>query len=199
MAYVNEFFYRPAYEPLDKVHIFLKFLCRSSETVVVIPAVYEIFGGEFYSALFFKVCDKYRVSSLRVAEPLDLFFFAEIIENERKLIEKRGKSYDVRFGIFFAPLFHMLDDILLRIRESGVVCQLFLACPTVRKIIVYLHGVPGHSCQKRHRVFVERFTVFYLHSSFLTAYLPCLYLFAGGSVVHLPQVEIRIIRVEFVG
>ena len=126
-------------------------------------------------------------------------FFAEIIEDERELIQERSKSYNARFGVFFAPLLHMLHDILLRIRECGVVSELFFAGPLVSKIVIYLHGVPGYPCQKRYGVFVERLTIFYFYHAFLLTNLPTLYLFARSTVVYLPQIEIRIVGVEFVG
>ena len=198
MAYIHEFFYRFAYESLYEIHILFKLFGRQSETVVVISAVYEVFGGEFYSAFLFKVCDKYRVSGLRVAEPLDLPLLAEIIEDKRKLIEERSKPHYARFWVLFAPLFHMLYDVLLRIRKSGVVSKLFFASPLVSEIIIYLYGMPRYSRQKSYRVFVEKFTVFYLHRAFLLIRIPGFYLFARGPVVYLPQIKISIIGVELV-
>ena len=55
MNYIHEFPYGFAYESLYEVHILSELFGGRSETIVIISAVYEVFGYEFYSAFLFKV------------------------------------------------------------------------------------------------------------------------------------------------
>ena len=200
MADFHQFSDRFAYEPFHIVHILFELFRGRSETVVIIPAVYEIFRYQFYSALFFKIRHQHGIRRLRVPEPFHLLLFSEVVENQRELIQKRRESHHVRFRVLFAPFLHMLRDILLRRRKRRVVRQLLLARPFVRYVIVYLHRVPRYARKKRYRVFVEFFAIFYRYDS---AFLVCppvaaRYFLSRGAIVYLPQSDIRIVRREFV-
>ena len=188
VADFHKLFNRFAYEPFHIVHILFELFRGRSEAVVVIPAVHEIFRYQFYSAFFFKIRHQHGVRRLRIPEPFHLPLFSEVVENQRELIQKRRESHHVRFQILFAPLLHMLHDILLRRRKRGIVRQLLFARPFVRYVIVYLHRMPRYARKKRYRVFVERFAVFYRYDS---AFLVCLpvaarYFFPRGAIVYLP-------------
>ena len=188
MADFHKFFNRFAYKPFHIVHIFFELFRGRSETVVIIPAVYEIFSHQFYSAFLFKIGYQHGICRLRIPEPFHLLLFSEIVEDKRELIQKRRESHHVRFRVLFAPLLHMLHDILLRRGKRQIVRQLLLARPLVRQIIIYLYRVPRYARKKRYRIFMKLFTIFYRYNSALLIdpLIAPQHFFSHRTIIHLP-------------
>lgn len=161
VADIDELPYRLAHEFADEAHVFAELFLRAAEGAVITAPVHEILRAEPDPRLLFESVHEHGIGGLRIAEPLDEFFFAQLVENEGELIEEGGETHHVGVGVFLAPPAHMFLDIFPRVRIGGVVSELLLARPVVGQIIVDLHGVP---CDARHEgngVFVHAHGVFH--------------------------------------
>ena len=197
---IHEFAHRFRNKPCDKVLPFLELVCRTAERIVVIAVIDKVFRRQLYARFLCERVDEHGISGLCIAEPLDVLFLAVLVEDERKLIQKGGKAYHVGVGVTLAPFPHMLLYVLFGSGICGIVRQLLFACPIIGDIIVYLHGMPGNPRQKRYRILVHSFGVLYRYFVLLLVYVPRLsrQTFSRGAVVHLPTLNLGIVRIELV-
>ena len=92
----------------------------------------------------------------------------------------------------------MFDNIFLSGGECGIVSELFFASPFVRKVVINLNGVPGHSREESHRIFVERDSIFNRNYAVNRVIAPLFVFDARRSVINFPKVYIGVIGIELV-
>ena len=141
---------------LERLKI-LVFFARNPVLVVVVALINDIFGPEFVSGLFFKLFENIRRDGCGIAVPVDVFFPAELVKDERKLVEERCEAQNIHIVVLPDEAPQALHGKGVRFRLAHVEGDLVLkVLPAVRHGVVHMHRIPDEVREEAHRVFVIR-------------------------------------------
>ena len=132
----------------------LVFFARNPVLVVVVALINDIFGPEFVSGLFFKLPENIRRDGCGIAVPVDVFFPAELVKDERELVEERCEAQNIHIVVLPDEAPQALHGKGVRFRLAHVEGDLVLkVLPAVRHGVVHMHRIPDEVREEAHRVF----------------------------------------------
>ena len=141
---------------LERLKI-LVFFAWHAVLVVVIALIDDILGPESVSDLFFKLPENIRRDGRGIAVPVDVFFPAELVKDERKLVEERCEAQNIHIVVLPDEAPQALHGKGVRFRLAHVEGDLVLkVLPAVRHGVVHMHRIPDEVREEAHRVFVIR-------------------------------------------
>ena len=170
---------------LERLKI-LVFFAWHAVLVVVIALIDDILGPEFVSGLFFKLPENIRRDRRGIAVPIDVFFPAELVKDERELVEERCEAQNIHIVVLPDEAPQALHGKRVRFRLAHIEGDLVLKVrPAVGGGVVHVHRVPDEVGKEADGVLVEGYC---LHGHAAVGVAPLLrrHGLTGGSIHDLP-------------
>ena len=166
-----------------------EFFGRDPIGIVHVALVDDIFRAELISNFLFKLLQDIGAHGCGISVPVHVFLPGQLIEDQRKLMEKGGVTDHVHMGIVRDEFPQTLHGILMGLGLAHIKGDLLLKVgPAVGHRVVHMHRIPHDISQEADRIVVERFCPVDSHIAGLSVVSPlgCRDNLSCGAVDHFP-------------